>query len=138
MVDCLSDLFELLILSSGIHLENLNTALENQFHEHILNAAGKVIEVCKPSLKGEALLLAGSVLLLNPPDLKTAGVNLVVDLSLHLLSSSQLFFLLVKSFINYLSVINFGVSYKFMLLQLHRNSLSMDFWLFTLWSSLLL
>ena len=91
---------------------NLNTALENQFHEHILKAAGKVIEVCKPALKGEAIQLAGSVLLVNPPDFRTAGVNLVVDLSLHLLSSSQLFFLLVMSFTNYLLVYNFGVSYN--------------------------
>ncbi|KAL5253637.1 hypothetical protein ACHWQZ_G013417 [Mnemiopsis leidyi] len=79
----------LYILNKHFHI----TVIDDRFHEPLLRATGKVIEVCKPVLKGEAMQLAGSVLLLNSPDFMTTGVNLVVDLALHLMSSNQLFLL---------------------------------------------
>ena len=63
------------------------------FVEAVLVGIGQVVEVCDPVLKGGALHLAGNLLLLSPPDYLTAGVNLVTDLSLHLLTSSLQCFL---------------------------------------------
>ena len=65
------------------------SGLGDQYKEALLKAVGQVVEVCEPELKGQALSLAGSVLLLSPPDFLSEGVNNVLDLALHFLISTQ-------------------------------------------------